>query len=98
LMRNDRPRFVIGDQMKGTPEEIEANYKGSISYFGTYEIDEGNGFIIHHVESSIFPNMEGTSQKRSFDLSGNRLQLGTQPINLDGEKAVGVLLWKKVGT
>lgn len=98
LMRNDRPRFVIGDQMKGTPEEIEANYKGSISYFGTYEIDEGNGFIIHHVESSIFPNMEGTSQKRSFDLSGNRLQLSTQPINLDGEKAVGVLLWKKVGT
>jgi hypothetical protein len=98
LMRRDRPRFAIADQMQGTPQEIESNYKGSISYFGTYEIGEGNGFIIHHVESSIFPNMEGTSQKRSFDLYGNRLQLSTQPINLDGEKAVGVLLWEKVGT
>jgi hypothetical protein len=96
LMRKDRPRFAIPDQMQGTPQEVEASYKGSISYFGTYEIDEANGFIIHHVESSIFPNMEGTSQKRSFELSGNRLQLTTQLITLDGEKAVGVLLWEKV--
>ena len=96
LMRNDRPRFAIGDQMKGTTEEIEANYKGSISYFGTYEVDAENGFIIHHVESSIFPNMEGTAQKRFFELSGSRLQLTTQPMNLDGEKAVGVLVWEKV--
>ena len=97
LMRRDRPRFAIGDQMLGTPAEIEANYKGSISYFGTYEVDVENGFIIHRVESSIFPNMEGTDQKRFFELSENRLQLTTPPINLDGEKAVGVLLWERVG-
>ena len=96
LMRSDRPRFAIGDQMMGTPEEIDANYKGSISYFGTYQVDAENGFIIHHVESSIFPNMEGTDQKRFFELSGNRLQLTTPPINLDGGKAVGVLLWQRV--
>jgi hypothetical protein len=96
LMRSDRPRFAIGDQMMGTPAEIEANYKGSISYFGTYQIDAENGFIIHHVESSIFPNMEGTDQKRFFELSEDRLQLTTPPINLDGEKAVGVLVWEKV--
>jgi hypothetical protein len=96
LMRRDRPRFVIADQMKGTPQEIEASYKGSISYFGTYEVDEENRFIIHHVAGSIFPNMEGSSQKRSFELSGDRLQLTTQPINLDGERAEGVLLWEKI--
>lgn len=95
LMRSDRPRFVVPDQMKGTPEEIEASYKGSISYFGTYEIDEVNGFILHRVEASIFPNMEGTVQKRSFKLSANRLQLTTQPIHLDGELAVGVLSWER---
>jgi len=96
LMRSDRLKFVIPDQMKGTPEEIEASYKGSISYFGAYEVDQENGFIIHHVESSIFPNMEGSSQKRGFELSGDRLQLTTQPINLDGEKVVGVLQWEKI--
>ena len=95
LMRTDRPRFAIGDQMMGTPAEIEASYKGSISYFGTYEVDVKNGFIMHHVEGSIFPNMEGTDQKRFFELSENRLQLTTPPIQLDGEKAVGVLLWER---
>jgi hypothetical protein len=97
LMRSGRPRFAIGDQMMGTPEEIDANYKGSISYFGAYQVDTENGFVIHHVESSIFPNMEGTDQKRFFELSEGRLQLTTPPINLDGEKAVGVLIWERVG-
>src|SRR5258706_14248900 len=97
LMRKDRPRFAIADQMLGTPAEIEANYKGSISYFGAYEINIENGFVIHHVESSIFPNMEGTDQKRFFELSEDRLQLTTPPIKLDGVKAVGLLLWQRVG-
>ncbi len=34
LMRSDRPSFIAGDQMKGTPAEIEASYKGCISYYG----------------------------------------------------------------
>lgn len=97
LMRKDRPRFASGDQMKGTVEEIEANYKGSISYFGTYEFDLENSLIIHHVESSVFPNMEGRDQKRFFDLSGNRLQLRTPPFKLDGEEAIGILLWERIG-
>ena len=97
LMRVDRPRFASGDQMKGTAEEIEASYKGSISYFGTYEFHPEQGEIIHHVEASIFPNMEGSKQKRFFELSGKRLQLETPPIKLGGEKAVGILLWERLG-
>ena len=34
LMRVDRPRFAVLDQMRGTADEIEASYKGCISYFG----------------------------------------------------------------
>lgn len=64
LMRKDRPRFASGDQMTGTVEEIEANYKGCISYFGTYELDLENRIVTHHVEGSIFPNMEGRDQIR----------------------------------
>jgi len=97
LMRKDRPKFKSGDQMKGTVEEIESNYKGCISYFGTYKINEEKSIIIHHVESSIFPNMEGTNQKRYFELTENRLQLKTQPIRLDGEKAYGILQWERIG-
>jgi hypothetical protein len=28
VMRPDRPQFATGDQMKGTTEEIKANYEG----------------------------------------------------------------------
>jgi len=49
------------------------------------------------LKSSIFPNMEGAEQKRYFELSEDRLQLKTPPIRLDGEKAVGILQWEKIG-
>ena len=97
LMRVDRPRFAVPDQMKGTTDEIAASYKGCISYFGSYEVDFENGFIIHRVEGSLFPNMEGSNQIRVFDLSGDRLQLTTPPFKLDGEQAIGILQWKKIG-
>ena len=96
LMRKDRLKIKSGDQMKGTIEEIESNYKGCISYFGTYEVDLDVSLIVHHVEGSIFPNMEGTNQLRSFEFSEQRLQLRTPPIMLDGEKAFGVLLWERI--
>jgi len=96
LMRIDRPQFTIPDQMKETMEEMEANYKGCISYFGRYDVDIKNQTIVHHVEGSIFPNMQGKDQIRHFELKDNRLQLTTPPINLDGTKPVGVLLWERI--
>ena len=83
--------------MNATAEEMEANYKGSISYFGSYEFHPEERMIIHHVEASIFPNMEGTEQKRFYKLSGNLLQLKTLASKLDGAMAEGVLLWERVG-
>lgn len=96
LMRKDRAKFVIPDQMQGTSEEIEASYKGSISYFGTYEVDIENGAIIHFVEGSIFPNMEGTQQIRFFELHARQLLLRTPPFNVGGERATGIIIWERV--
>ena len=96
LMRIDRPRFAIPDQMQGTSEEIEANYKGSISYFGTYQVDGEKREINHYVEGSLFPNMEGTEQKRTFELNQRQLILRTPRFKVGGEKAVGVLKWERV--
>ena len=96
LMRIDRPRFAIPDQMQGTSEEIEANYKGSISYFGTYKVDVKTREINHYVEGSIFPNMEGTQQKRSYELNEGQLVLRTPRFRVGGEKAVGILQWERI--
>ena len=96
LMRHDRPRFAIPDQMQGAVKEIEAAFKGCISYFGSYELDIENKLITHHVEGSIFPNMEGTKQIRKYELDGDFMTLTTPPFKLDGEKAVGILRWKRI--
>jgi hypothetical protein len=98
LMRTNRPRFVSADQMKGTVEEIEANYKGCISYYGSYEFAREGGFVVHHVEGSLFPNWEGQGLKRFCVLTGNRLTLTTQPILWGGGgEIVGVVEWERVG-
>ena len=96
VMRPDRPQFVSEDLMKGTAEEIEANYKGFISYYGRYEFDGENGIVVHHVEGSLFPNWEGQPQKRFFDLSGSQLKLTTEPILWGGGEIVAVLLWERI--
>ena len=95
LMRPDRPQFVSRDQMRGTAEEIKANYEGVISYYGHYEFDRKKGFVIHHVEGSLFPNWEGQGLKRFFELSGNRLKLSTPP-TLWGGESIAVLLFERI--
>ena len=45
VLRPGRPQFASGDQMKETIEEIEAKYKGFISYYGIYEFDSENGSL-----------------------------------------------------
>ena len=97
LMHPDRPRFVIGDQMKGTPEETETNYRGFISYYGHYEFDHEGGFVLHHVEGSLFPNWEGQSLKRFVDLSDNRLKLSTPPTLWGGGGTIiAIVEWERV--
>ena len=95
LMRSNRPKFVSGDQLKGTTEEINECFKGCISYFGRYEFDASGGFIIHHIESSLFPNWEGT-QKRFVEISDKRMILTTPPTAWGGKMGIGTLIWERV--
>ena len=96
LMRPDRPAFAINDHQKGTPEEIKAAFEGFIAYFGTYEINEEKGTVIHHVRGSSFPNWVGSDQIRFFEFSGNRLTLRTPPIQVSGIAVTSLLIWERV--
>ena len=75
LMNPDRPRFGSNDPMAGTPEEIEAAFRGFDAYCGTYTIDEERATVTHHIQASKFPNWIGTDQVRSFELRDGRLIL-----------------------
>ena len=95
LMRTDRPLFESDDQQIGTPAEFEENFKACVSYYGTFEIHEEEGFVIHHVERSMFPNWEGTPQKRFFELKENTLHISTPPVNWGNDQKVATLIWER---
>ena len=96
LMRSDRPQFASGDQMRGTDEEIKANYEGFVSYYGPYEFYRKKGFVIHHLEGSLFPNWEGQRHKRFFKFSGNQLKLSTPPTLWGGGEIVATNIWERI--
>lgn len=95
LMEPDRPKFESGDWLRGTDEEIKAAFEGCMAYYGTFEIDEPKGMIIHHVQGSTFPNWVGVDREQYYEFSHDRLTLTTLPMSLAGEQAVGVLIFQR---
>jgi hypothetical protein len=76
--------------MEGTPEENKAVVQASIAHFGRYTVDEANKTISFHIETSTFPNWNGTEQKRPFTLTGDELVWRT-PASTGGGTAEVVL-------
>ncbi|MBW1768621.1 MAG: lipocalin-like domain-containing protein [Deltaproteobacteria bacterium] len=82
---------------KGTPEEIKSAFEVSASYYGTYEVSMEKGFIVHHVENSMFPNPKaGTDMKRFLKFSDNNLILTAPTMQIGERKAILVFVWERV--
>jgi Lipocalin-like domain len=96
IMRPDRPKFAVNDIDKGTPEEVKAAWEGYSAYFGTYEIYEAEGFVVHHVEGSSFPNYVGSEQKRFYELSGDTLVLKPPQRQVGNEQLNMRITWQRV--
>ncbi|MBM4254270.1 MAG: lipocalin-like domain-containing protein [Deltaproteobacteria bacterium] len=96
IMRPDRPKFAVSDIDKGTPEELKAAWEGYSAYLGTYEINEAEGFVVHHVEISSFPNYVGSDQKRFYELSGDTLVLKPPQRQVGNEQLNMRITWQRV--
>jgi hypothetical protein len=96
LMQANRPVFASGDRLGGTADEIKAAFEGYHAYFGTYEVNERESLIVHHLAGCTFPNWVGSEQQRRYEFDGNRLTLTTPPILMHDALAVGTLVWERV--
>lgn len=88
--RAGQAKFASTNRMEGTPEENQAVVQGSIAHFGRYTVDEANKTITFHIETSTFPNWNGTEQKRPFAVTGNELMWST-PASTGGGTAEVIL-------
>lgn len=97
IMNPDRSRFATGDRRLGTLEELHSAMEGYIAYFGTYEVFEDDGYVIHRELGDVFPNAVGTRQKRFFAFEGDRLVLRVPPVVLGGERMTATIIWERAG-
>lgn len=93
----ERPRFTTEDWMSGTADEAKSALDGCMAYYGTFDVNERKGTIIHHVEGSSFPNWSGIDREQFYEFKDNHLILLTLPMTMSGEQLVGQLVWKRAG-
>jgi Lipocalin-like domain len=96
IYRAGRASFSSNDKAKATPEENRAAVQGTNSHFGRYAIDATDATITFRIERALFPNWEGTEQKRSFTLDGDRLKYVVPTPTTGGEAVTGEVEWKRV--
>ena len=92
IIAADLPKFASKSREAGTAEENKAVVQGSIAYFGTFTVGAG-GIVNLHVESSTFPNMTGTDQKRSIKISGDEMTWGNATPAVGS--GIAEQLWKR---
>jgi len=94
LVRSDLPKFASNNRDTGTPDENKAIVQGSITYFGTYSVNEADGTLTLHIERSSFPNWNGTDQKRTIaSLTAEELRYTNPAASVGG---TAELVWKRV--
>src|SRR5499427_198392 len=64
--RPDLPKIASNNPATATAEEAKAVMAGSIAYFGTYTVDDGNKVISLRMDASTFANQLSTDQKRTI--------------------------------
>ena len=94
IMRSDRPRYKSNTRMRGSLIENQATTRGTLSYFGTYAVSEPNRMLTFHIESSSFPNLNDTDQKRVLTLASDDLKL-ENPTPSRGSGST-VQVWQRV--
>jgi hypothetical protein len=91
---DNRKSFATDDLLGGTTDEKLAAFDSYISYCGTFEV--GNETVIHHIDTSLFPNWVGTDQERIYRFEGDLLYLSTKPFLIQGEQQTAYLIWQRV--
>lgn len=93
IMGDVRKKFAAGNRMEGTDAENKSVVQGSISYYGTYSVDEAAKTLTWNIERASFPNWDGTTRKISVSVSGDRLSQVAAPIPSAGGAYVPHLEW-----
>ena len=90
VTRADLPKVASNNRETATAEESQKIIHGSIGYFGSYTTNLADNSMTLQIEGATYPNWVGTSQKRTYTISGDTMLL-TNPTASGGGTAKVVL-------
>lgn len=93
IFKSERPRFAGGDKAAGTEAEYRAAVLGSSTHYGTLSVDPAAGTLTFRIEAASFPNWEGTTQTRTYELKGDELSYRVPP-RPNGDTPISV--WQRL--
>jgi hypothetical protein len=93
IFNSERPKFASGDKAKGTAEEYKADVMGISTHFGTLSVDTMAHVLTLHMDGASYPNQEGGTQKRFYELKGDELSYKVEP-RADG--SVPISVWRRL--
>ncbi len=76
-------------------KELRNAFDGLVAYAGTFEVNEAERYVVHHIEVDRVPNATGADRKRFCSVSGNRLVLSAAPPLPAGVKE-WTIVWERV--
>jgi Lipocalin-like domain len=50
-------------------EDMRDMLTGFNAYFGTFDVDQAAGIVIHHLQSALIPSWVGSDQRRRYEFS-----------------------------
>jgi hypothetical protein len=101
LSRQGRTVEMMGEEcqeaakIRGTNDTAQT-VLGYGAYFGTFTVNEKDGFVVHHLESALFPGDVGKDIKRNFAISGDMLTIKFNTTTADGTPVTRTLLWERI--
>jgi lipocalin-like protein len=98
VMNPGRPNYASGGLQLGTTEEMAAAAQGYVGYAGPFSVDEAAGSVTHHIKLSLSPSWVSIDQVRFVKLEGDSLELGAEPILINGLFQGPHTKWKRVNS
>jgi hypothetical protein len=93
LARRGRRSFPSEDWREASDEDAAQAFKDYFGYFGTFSIDTERQVVMHHVEGSWFPNLEGGDQERRY-----RFENGLLVLDADTDWGKVRIVWQRAET
>ena len=90
IMQPERPPYA-GDEP--TPDEALGALASYTSYFGTYTVNEAEGYLTHHLQGNVRPPASSNDNQRFYELSGDQLIL-MPPAS--GSRRPSRIVWRRV--